>query len=476
MAVGVTSPVGTERVVVRSNLSILSASGHDLFILFVDIDGLFDVIPLETVQFEERYVVYLVVTVYLVLKFYNVAPLLLCTVNVGHHVRNLRVDVVQFDVKVINGFSRLYRALVDPCKEVIQDLQSIVIRVVNRAAPLIQFCGAKGARILRLFVLVPKSEWILEQPVLHVLQLCRKRGQFKVEGQVAGVGEDEADIINKGSGEHCRYVFEGIIGGDTEPFLGTVREDNDGVNNLELISDLLGDILLVLVVLINNVFRIQLSRIRAWREKEDKAFSESIAGTMDPRARRGAEASSYATLFAAFYLEPETKAKLLSVDGVSSSIATAINECEKDREPRFVYYDYLTADGFVLGRMDWSLLNQDGWGFIINEVEGSSYVGGVKNKVPHGHGSMIYPDKSTYVGRFWYGIRHGLGKGPREGVYINNDFANNGVVVELRVYSGHRVVKFQKVPLKKYDSLQAHVRNIATMMEWKAKDAFLVTC
>ena len=138
MAVGVTSPVGTERVVVRSNLSIPSASGHDLFILFVDIDGLFDVIPLETVQFEERYVVYPVVTVYLVLKFYNVAPLLLCTVNVGHYVRNLRVDVVQFDVKVINGFSRLYRALVDPCKEVIQDLQSIVIRVVNRISKTVE--------------------------------------------------------------------------------------------------------------------------------------------------------------------------------------------------------------------------------------------------------------------------------------------------------------------------------------------------
>ena len=227
---------------------------------------------------------------------------------------------------------------------------------------------------------------------------------------------------------------------------------------------------------VNNIFRIQLSRIRAWREKEDKAFGESIAGTMDPRARRGAEASSYATLFAAFYLEPETKAKLLSIDGLSGSISAAVKECEVDHEPRFVHYDFLTADGFVLGRMDWSLLNQDGWGFIINEVEGSSYVGEVKNKIPHGHGSMTYPDKSTYVGRFWHGKRHGLGKRPgEEGVYIDNDFANDGVVVELRVYSGHRVVKFQKVPLKKYDSLHGHVRNIATMMGWKAMDAFLVT-
>jgi hypothetical protein len=129
--------------------------------------------------------------------------------------------------------------------------------------------------------------------------------------------------------------------------------------------------------------------------------------------------------------------------------------------------------------MEWNVLNDEGWGIIINKEENWRYIGDVHLSKPHGGGVITYADQTKYAGDFVNGQRDGLGEivskdgTTTHGVFIKNVLAPQGVLVEVTVVNRNGIpIQYGKVALNKYDSVRSHVDRIGMVMGWELRQRF----
>ncbi|KAJ4467243.1 hypothetical protein J3R30DRAFT_3579153 [Lentinula aciculospora] len=214
-----------------------------------------------------------------------------------------------------------------------------------------------------------------------------------------------------------------------------------------------------------NAYEVLVAKIKKWRVDEDKKDTDADGKTKE-------------TLFISFYCDPALVSEFLDLDGKKGVLKKALEGFEKSKGPRFVHYGILpTSLSSVQKQIDWSLLNDEGWAFVHNETENSYYVGQVSGGKRHGRGTVTYANGSTYSGDWWYNQRHGEGELVEKtrkstGVFINDQYWGDGVVVDLTILAHHVTVGAAKIPLRKRDAGTAHVRMIGTMLEWKEGEEY----
>ncbi|KAJ8516700.1 hypothetical protein ONZ45_g6013 [Pleurotus djamor] len=176
--------------------------------------------------------------------------------------------------------------------------------------------------------------------------------------------------------------------------------------------------------------------------------------------------------------DPELDDHFLDLEGKKGVLRRGLNQAKSTGESRFMYYG-LISEVAVIKEYDWHLLNEDGWSLMSSQVENYSYIGYVKSQMRHGRGTVTYADGSTYTGDWCKDMRHGGGKltaddgTATEGIFIDNVYRSDGVLVDLSIFSKDEVLlESYKVPLRKYDSTTSHILRIGGMLDWRDKDEF----
>lgn len=189
------------------------------------------------------------------------------------------------------------------------------------------------------------------------------------------------------------------------------------------------------------------------------------------------------TQFLSVYADPQLDEQLRKLDDNTSSIGRALETARKNSDVAFLTYG-VSSDGLV--QLQWSVLNQEGWGVLVSREEGWRYIGNVKKGLRHGSGIITYADGSIYSGDWIQGKRDGLGKlfsseaaanqdkPSAEGVYVENLLARDGVVLKVTVYRNGAPVQFGRVALRSADSTMAHVSKIARVLGWRLGKKFRV--
>lgn len=127
---------------------------------------------------------------------------------------------------------------------------------------------------------------------------------------------------------------------------------------------------------LQNMYRVALNRILAWREKEDKALAdETAASSSDPRVKRAGD-QKYKTEFLSFYADPLVTESLLRLNGDNQTLAQALSASRVDKRPLFVYFDFIIKNGRVFEKMEWVRT----FYFIDSKYPYST--GGTSTKVP----------------------------------------------------------------------------------------------
>ncbi|KAJ8522118.1 hypothetical protein ONZ45_g1276 [Pleurotus djamor] len=214
-----------------------------------------------------------------------------------------------------------------------------------------------------------------------------------------------------------------------------------------------------------NTFSLLVQSIRKWREEEDKKLQNS-------------DGTGPKTSFSAFYADPEFDSDFLSLEGKRGILKRGLDQAKESGESCFLHYGLVSNT--VKKEYDWSLLNNEGWGFIANEEENFYYVGQVRSGQRHGRGTVTYADGSMYIGDWWQDQRHGDGKlidsdgnVENSGVYIDNMYRNDGIILKVSILKKDGVLKdAHQVPLRKYDSTPSHILRIGGMLGWADKDEF----
>ncbi|PBK60446.1 hypothetical protein ARMSODRAFT_727433 [Armillaria solidipes] len=210
-----------------------------------------------------------------------------------------------------------------------------------------------------------------------------------------------------------------------------------------------------------NTYRVLADDIRTWRT------------TLDKRATQYNQNSpaSEKTDFVSVYADSQLDTALLQLDDRTKSLAKALEAARRNSEPVFLTYG-LSADN--LAQLEWSILNEDGWGIIVNRVENWRYIGGVHKGLSHGSGVVTYADKTKYSGAWINGKRDGRGEllnaegsVQESGVYVNNLLAPDGVLVIITVYKNRVPIQHGEAALRASDSVRAHVDKIGKVMGWK---------
>lgn len=213
-----------------------------------------------------------------------------------------------------------------------------------------------------------------------------------------------------------------------------------------------------------NTFDVLVPSIRQWRAEEDKKNAS-------------ADGNQQQTALFSYYCDASLAEELLKLDCQSQVLSKALAGFGQSDSPRFVHYGVLLT-GPQQRQFGWSLLNDEGWAFLSDE-ESSYYIGQVSGGERHGRGAITYADGSTYTGDWWWNARHGQGKlmeaNKRSvGVFIDDQYRADGVVVNLVVVAHHSPVAAYKVPLRKGDATASHVRGIGKMLGWTDRDEYML--
>lgn len=202
--------------------------------------------------------------------------------------------------------------------------------------------------------------------------------------------------------------------------------------------------------------------IRNWRSSLDKSADDEDHTE-----------TKYITVF----LDESLDKDLLKLDDDTKSVATALKLARDDATPVFLTFGR-TRD--TLSQLKWSLVNQEGWGVLVNHAEGWRYIGDVHNGLRHGSGVITYADGSVYQGGWFGGKRDGNGElfppqarsatgaltGGEKGVYINNVRVYDGVVVKVTVYRDGSPIQFGRIALRKDDATVSQVDKIGKVFGW----------
>ncbi|KAJ3846969.1 hypothetical protein EV368DRAFT_51990 [Lentinula lateritia] len=214
-----------------------------------------------------------------------------------------------------------------------------------------------------------------------------------------------------------------------------------------------------------NTYEVLVANIKRWRADEDKKDTD-------------ADGKPKETVFISFYCDPALLPEFRNLEGKKGVLTKALAEFEKSQSPRFIHYGVLpTGLTSMQKQIDWSLLNDEGWAFIHNDQESYDYIGEVSGGKRHGRGTATYANKSTYSGDWWHGRRHGEGELVEKtrkltGVFINDQYWADGVVVDVTLLNHHVPFGASRIPLRKGDAGTSHVRMIGTMLEWKEGDEY----
>ncbi len=210
-----------------------------------------------------------------------------------------------------------------------------------------------------------------------------------------------------------------------------------------------------------NTYRVLADDIRTWRT------------TLDKRATQDNQNSpaSEKTDFVSIYADSQLDTALLQLDDRTKSLAKALEAARRNSEPVFLTYR-LSVDN--LAQLEWSILNEDGWGIIVKRVENWRYIGGVYKGLPHGSGVVTYADKTKYSGAWINGQRDGRGEllnaeglVHESGVYVNNLLAPDGVLMIITVYKNSVPIQHGETALRASESVRAHIDKIGKVMGWK---------
>jgi hypothetical protein len=137
-----------------------------------------------------------------------------------------------------------------------------------------------------------------------------------------------------------------------------------------------------------NAYRAWGNDIKTWQSKEDEGKSVS---------------AEYLSLYA----DPGLDTQLLKLDGTRSSIALALAKAREGFKTVHLRYGY---QGENTTSKDWTMLNQDWWGIVVDAKMKTRYIGELRDGMPHGHGIVTYIDGTKYDGDWFYGLRDGIGK------------------------------------------------------------------
>ena len=184
------------------------------------------------------------------------------------------------------------------------------------------------------------------------------------------------------------------------------------------------------------------------------------------------------TVHCSVYLDKQLEKDLLELDDESLSVNRALQIACSDMCPVFLTYGLVRETTVKAG---WNVLNQEGWGVVINREEGWRYVGDVRNGTPHGTGVITYTDGSVYRGSWFSGKRDGSGElfppqsqsvngmptGGAKGIFIDNICVRDGIIIKVTVYRSGSPVQSQHVALRKGDATIAHVDKIGRALDWQ---------
>ncbi|ODA79742.1 hypothetical protein RJ55_05336 [Drechmeria coniospora] len=155
-----------------------------------------------------------------------------------------------------------------------------------------------------------------------------------------------------------------------------------------------------------NAYRAWGGDIKRWQDKDDEGNNLK---------------AEYYTLYADAALD----VPLLKLDGTRSSIALALTKARDGAKTVHLKYGYRKAN---TASKDWTMLNQDWWGIVVDAKMKTRYIGEMKDGVPHGHGVVTYVDGTKYDGEWFYGQRDGIGeitRGSRiiaQGLFLDGEY------------------------------------------------------
>ncbi|THU80167.1 hypothetical protein K435DRAFT_505007 [Dendrothele bispora CBS 962.96] len=214
-----------------------------------------------------------------------------------------------------------------------------------------------------------------------------------------------------------------------------------------------------------NTYRVLAADIRQWRISIDEPKKKE--GSNDP------EDKPAPTEYMSLYADALRDAPLLRLDDSTNSLKTALETVRKTSNVAFLTYGIGVN---AMGGLTWDVLNQEGWGIIINKEEQWRYIGNVHNGLPHGSGVMSYVDKTRYAGEWLKGQREGEGEvfdeqgnsvAGSKGVYLKNVLVSDAVVVVLKVINKMNIPIDQKrIVLRSTNSAHGHVQKIGAVMGW----------
>ncbi|KIJ48655.1 hypothetical protein M422DRAFT_247513 [Sphaerobolus stellatus SS14] len=223
--------------------------------------------------------------------------------------------------------------------------------------------------------------------------------------------------------------------------------------------------------LLNN-YRTLAGDIRQWR----KSIEEPAKGT-DGKPKEG-EAPPQ-TEYMSIYADEQNDEALHRLDDSSGSLKSALATARKTSNIAFLTYG---VGKDKLGSLGWNVLNEEGWGIIINKEENWRYIGNIKRKLPHGSGVMTFIDGTRYSGDWLNGLREGEGElldkdgntvPNSKGIYVRNGLVSDGVVISLTVYNKLQIpIDKRSIVLRSTDSARAHVERIGRAMGWSLKQEF----
>ncbi|KAG7090682.1 hypothetical protein E1B28_009780 [Marasmius oreades] len=207
--------------------------------------------------------------------------------------------------------------------------------------------------------------------------------------------------------------------------------------------------------------------IRKWRATiDDKPVDDGLHSGME-------------TVFVSVYADRLVDQELLGLDDETKLVELALKTARTESTPVFLTYG-LTRN--TLAQLKWNMLNQEGWGVLVNRDEGWRYIGDVHKGVRHGIGVITYADGSVYQGDWFEGKRDESGElfppqsqsagdqpGTRgsKGVFVDDDFVSDGVIVKVTVYRGQSPIQFSHVALRKGDATFSHIEKIGRVLGWQ---------
>jgi hypothetical protein len=190
--------------------------------------------------------------------------------------------------------------------------------------------------------------------------------------------------------------------------------------------------------------------------------------------------------FFSLYADPSADEKLISLDGRRGTIATALEEARRTKQPMFIVFGFSND---ALHELDWRVLNKEGWAVIADPATKTRYVGEIKNgRIPWGRGIMTHADGSIYDGSWALGMKNGQGTLAmpvkpvtnlptsdvilESGVFADNVQTPDNFIVPTSVRSQGSLIDFAEVALRKRDPLKQHVDKIARMFGRQDGDRF----